>query len=129
MGAKRLKMNRGCFLIILGIIFILRATAFAEDLEDLLKKNKMPVLQGNSFLNAANVPVAMPTLPGTGATDATGQVSVNFTAGTLFASQLSDLWARVTYDGKTEYWNLDPGLLSADGKTFSMQFTPAFDGK
>ena len=73
--------------------------------------------------------VAMPTLPTTSTTNSVGKLTVNFSGGTtLLASQLNELWARVNYDSKTEYWKLDPGMLSVDGATFTMQFDSKFDG-
>ncbi|MDD4941767.1 MAG: hypothetical protein PHE65_07690, partial [Candidatus Omnitrophica bacterium] len=72
--------------------------------------------------------VAMPAVTAPAATTAGGQIAVTL-ATPVLPAQLSGLWARVTYDNKTEYWKLDPGMLSADGKTFTMKFDPAFNGK
>ncbi|HRZ15058.1 MAG TPA: hypothetical protein P5110_06055, partial [Candidatus Omnitrophota bacterium] len=73
--------------------------------------------------------VTMPTVQATGNTDPTGKIVVSFTSGTLLASQINDLWAQVTYDGKTYYWDLDPAMLAADGKSLTMEFGSEFDGK
>src|SRR4030042_1291996 len=62
-------------------------------------------------------------------TEANGAITLYFSGGTLLPSQLSDLWARVKYDGQTYYWNLDPGLLATDGTSFTIQFDSTFNGK
>ncbi len=71
----------------------------------------------------------MPTLPSSVTTNNNGEAVVTFTSGTLLASQLNDFWAEVTYDGKTEYWDLDPAMLSSDGKSFTIKFDETFDNK
>ena len=48
----------------------------------------------------------------------------------LRPDQLSDLWAEVTYDGVTRYWDLVPAMLSSDGTSFTIQFdVTALSGK
>ncbi|MCM8780300.1 MAG: hypothetical protein NC908_00020, partial [Candidatus Omnitrophica bacterium] len=56
-------------------------------------------------------------------------LKLNFVSGTLYASQLSQLWTEVTYDGKTEYWKLHPSMLTTDGKSIVMIFSDTFAGK
>ncbi len=73
--------------------------------------------------------IVMPVLPDSVSTDAVGRVTVNFMSGVLLPSQLSELWAEVKYDGKIEYWQLHPSMLSAAGTTFSMRLEPSFSGK
>ena len=124
-------MKRAWFLLTLGIIFLFQVTAFARNPVDLReKKYRMPILQGNSFNNSANGIPSMPTLPSAASTDPQGQLSITFQNNTtLYPNQLKELWARVTYDNKTEYWKLDPGLLAANGSSLSLQFESKFDGK
>jgi hypothetical protein len=71
----------------------------------------------------------MPVLPSNVSTDTAGKATVVFSSGTLTASQLTDLWAQVTINGKTEYWDLDPAMLSADGKSFTIDFSDSYNGK
>jgi len=74
--------------------------------------------------------VAMPLLPSTGSTDPNGKITIGFAdQTTLFAQDLSDLWAEVQYDGKTEYWDLVPSMISSDGTSIVMEFTPDLNGK
>ncbi|MDD5527198.1 MAG: hypothetical protein PHE11_07340, partial [Candidatus Omnitrophica bacterium] len=60
--------------------------------------------------------------------DVNGNVTFTLSSA-LKPSDLKEFWAEVTYDGKTYYWNLTPGVLSADGKTVKMQLGSDFDGK
>jgi hypothetical protein len=71
----------------------------------------------------------MPTLPSTITADSTRTAKINFSSGTLLPTAINDLWAEVKYDGKTEYWDLNPAMLSADGKSMTIQFDAAFAGK
>jgi uncharacterized protein YgiM (DUF1202 family) len=80
-------------------------------------------------VNISPTGVTMPVVPSNVTTDSQGKATVTYTSGTLLASQLNDLWAEVKYDNKTEYWDLDPAMLSADGKSMSIQFDTAFNGK
>lgn len=73
--------------------------------------------------------VVMPQIPASATTDKDGSVSIAFASGAVTPSQLSELWAQVTYDNKTEYWNIGTGVLSDDGKTITMGFTDAFNNK
>ncbi|MDD5774832.1 MAG: hypothetical protein PHS64_02685, partial [Candidatus Omnitrophica bacterium] len=81
------------------------------------------------LVNINATSVTMPALPASVATDSQGKAVITFSSGTLLASQLNDLWAEVKYDGKTEYWDLDPDMLSSDGKSMSIQFGSSFDNK
>jgi len=81
------------------------------------------------LVNISTTSVTMPTLPSSMTTNNTGLAKITFTSGTLFANQLNDLWAQVTYDNKTEYWDFDPAMLSSDGTYMNVQFTTAFDDK
>ena len=60
--------------------------------------------------------------------DVNGNVTFTLSSA-LKPADLKEFWAEVTYDGKTYYWNLTPGVLSADGKTVKMQLDSAYDGK
>jgi len=73
--------------------------------------------------------ITIPAVSGPANTDASG--SATFTlASQLDASKLKELWAAVTVDGKTDYWKLDPSMISADGKSINMKFdTSKYDGK
>ncbi|MFA5099353.1 MAG: hypothetical protein WC547_00525 [Candidatus Omnitrophota bacterium] len=81
------------------------------------------------LVNISATSVAMPVLPASVTTDSQGIAAITFSSGTLLASQINDLWAEVKYDGKTEYWDLDPEMLAASGTSMSIQFDAAFDGK
>ncbi|MFA5320452.1 MAG: hypothetical protein WC418_04645, partial [Candidatus Omnitrophota bacterium] len=78
-------------------------------------------------INSAASPLTVPTV--TAATcDVNGNVT--FTLSSAFKpSDLQNFWAQVTYDGKTYYWELTTGVLSADGKTVTMQLGSEFDAK
>ncbi|GEM_PF-1807710 len=80
-------------------------------------------------VESATSPVTMPVIPGTGSTDANGNLTVTFKSGTLDKSRLSGFWAKVTIDGKTEYWDLGKGAISEDGKSVTLKFDPKYDGK
>jgi len=67
--------------------------------------------------------VAMPSASAPSSTTAAGQITITL-ATPVLPAQLSGLWARVSYDNKTEYWKLDPGMLSSDGKTFYYEIRP-----
>lgn len=88
-------------------------------------------LQGvTDYLNKISAPsVSMPSLPATATTNRNGKVALGFTSGTLFANQLNEFWAQVSYDGKTESWNLGTGALSAEGDSITMRFNRNFSGK
>jgi len=121
-------MKRAYFLLIVGTIFLLRTAAFALDPLDLTDdKFKMPVLLTGTS-GSTGTP-AMPVLPGVGSTDTNGKITITFTSGTLYATQLKELWARANYDGKTEYWKLDPRMLAPDGTALFMQFESKFNTK
>ncbi len=74
-------------------------------------------------------PVTMPVIPGTGSTDANGNITITFKSGTLDKNNLSGFWAKVTIDGKTEYWDLGKGAISEDGKSVTLKFGSKYDGK
>lgn len=80
-------------------------------------------------IDISSATVTMPVLPASVTTDSTGTAAITFASGTLTSSQLNDLWAEVKYDGKTEYWDFDPAMLSSDGRSMSVQFDPSFNGK
>ncbi len=73
--------------------------------------------------------VAMPVLPGTAATDPNRNVTITFVSGSLFSAQLTELWAEVAYDSKTEYWRLHPSMITPDGVAIFIQFNASFSGK
>ena len=73
--------------------------------------------------------VAMPVLPGTAATDTNRNVFISFVSGSLFSAALTQLWAEVSFDGKTEYWRLHPSMITPDGASIFIQFNAAFSGK
>ncbi|MFA5100465.1 MAG: hypothetical protein WC547_06245 [Candidatus Omnitrophota bacterium] len=73
--------------------------------------------------------LTMPVIPATGSTDPNGNITITFTSGTLDKAKLSQFWAKVTIDGKTEYWDLGTGAISDDGKSVTLKFDPKYDGK
>jgi hypothetical protein len=88
-------------------------------------------LQGvTDYLNKIIGPsVSIPAIASTATTDRRGNVTIDFTSGTLFANQLNEFWAQVSYDGKTESWNLGTGALSSEGNSVTMKFDRNFSGK
>lgn len=117
----------GAFILCAVAAFLIPAVCAADVIPPGQDNNNptMPASNPNSW----QVPSVMPTLPATANTNSSGSVTINFTSGSLFRNQLSDLWAQVIYDRGVEYWDLDPGMLAFDGKSIKMQFGPAFDGK
>ena len=81
------------------------------------------------LVNISSPSVTMPAMPANVTTDSQGKATVTFSSGTLLASSLNDLWAEVKYDGKTEYWDLDPAMLNADGTIMTIIFNNSFNGK
>jgi len=81
------------------------------------------------FVDAGTSTISMPQLPAEAVTSANGTAEIDFLFGSLFSAQLNDLWAEVSYEGKTEYWDLHPSMLFSDGSGFSIQFSSEFDGK
>jgi len=79
-----------------------------------------------SVTEALAVATSIPAISAPAQTAANGSIVMTFTNGTLLPSELSSLWAKVTYNGKTEYWKLHPAMISSDGKSFSMQFGPEY---
>jgi len=95
------------------------------------KNDIMTSFSNTATINVDIIPatVTMPVLPTNITTDNLGKATVTFTSGTLLPASISDLWAEVKYDNKTEYWDLDPAMLATDGKSMSIQFDTAFNGK
>ena len=96
----------------------------ASDVVSLKKPSQLA-----SAAAAQTTPVTMPSVGAPAKSDANGNITLTFINGTLDPAELSSLGANVTYDGKTEYWVLNPGMISSDGTTMTMQLGSEFNGK
>jgi len=103
------------------------ASTLSKQQIQFLENNKL-VLSGYKDGTIHKIPV-MPGISALTQTDSARAITVTFTNGTLSPLGLSGLWAKVSYDGKIKYWKLDPSMLSADGKTFTMKFGAEFNDK
>ena len=73
-------------------------------------------------------PLAVPQLASY-VSNPSGTVTINVSDGAFIPTTLSEFWMQITYDGVTQYWNITPGVLSADGKTITLNLDASLSGK
>ncbi|MFA5362532.1 MAG: hypothetical protein WC335_04710 [Candidatus Omnitrophota bacterium] len=79
---------------------------------------------------AGESPIVMPKVSGPEIADSGTDIQFSLD-GTLDKTQLSELQAWVVYDDKPdgENWDLNPSMISDDGKSITMNFDPKFEGQ
>jgi hypothetical protein len=80
-------------------------------------------------VSALSIISAHPTIPPGGTTGADGKITIPFTSGSFSKNKYKDLWVEVKYDGKTQYWQIKPAPLSADGRSAVLQMPARLNGK